>query len=51
MVAGFGQPQGSANDIWNKMTINSGKATKETLGESKGFGPTGKESWWWNESV
>ncbi|KAH1137029.1 hypothetical protein GYH30_027138 [Glycine max] len=22
-----------------------------TLGESRGFGPRGKESWWWNESV
>uniref|UniRef100_A0A0R0GBM1 Endonuclease/exonuclease/phosphatase domain-containing protein n=1 Tax=Glycine max TaxID=3847 RepID=A0A0R0GBM1_SOYBN len=22
-----------------------------TLGESRGFGPRGKESWWWNENV
>ncbi|RZB55499.1 Villin-4 isoform D [Glycine soja] len=27
------------------------KVAKETLGESRGFGPRGKESWWWNESV
>ncbi|KAL5157078.1 Outer envelope protein 64, mitochondrial [Glycine soja] len=25
--------------------------TVETLGESRGFGPRGKESWWWNENV
>jgi len=27
------------------------KVAKETLGESRGFGPRGKESWWWNDSV
>ncbi|KAH1199987.1 Cationic amino acid transporter 9, chloroplastic [Glycine max] len=27
------------------------KVAKETLGESRGFGPRGKESWWWNESI
>lgn len=27
------------------------KMTKETLGESRGFGPMSKESWWSNESV
>ncbi|KAL5176375.1 LINE-1 retrotransposable element ORF2 protein [Glycine soja] len=27
------------------------KVAKETLGESRGFGPRGKESWWWNENV
>lgn len=24
---------------------------KETLGESRGFSPRGKYSWWWKESV
>ena len=24
---------------------------KETLGEFRGFGFRGKESWWWNENV
>lgn len=24
---------------------------KETLGESRGFGPKDKEYWWWNKSV
>ncbi|KAH1206127.1 Craniofacial development protein 2 [Glycine max] len=46
-----GQSQGSANDMWNKMSQEIIKAAKETLGESRGFGPRGKESWWWNESV
>jgi len=27
------------------------KVAKETLGESRGFGPRGKESWWWNDRV
>ncbi|RZB42550.1 Craniofacial development protein 2 [Glycine soja] len=44
-----GQSQGSANDMWNKMSQEIIKAAKETLGESRGFGPRGKESWWWNE--
>ncbi|KAH1222459.1 Craniofacial development protein 2 [Glycine max] len=46
-----GQSQGSANDMWNKMSQEIIKVTKETLGESRGFGPRGKESWWWNENV
>jgi hypothetical protein len=33
------------------MTCEIRKVTKETLGELRGFGPKGKESWWWNESV
>ncbi|KAH1250173.1 Craniofacial development protein 2 [Glycine max] len=47
----YGQSQGSANDLWNKMSQEIIKVAKETLGESRGFGPRGKESWWWNESV
>ncbi|KAL5137691.1 Craniofacial development protein 2 [Glycine soja] len=46
-----GQSQGSANDMWNKMSQEIIKVAKETLGESRGFGPRGKESWWWNENV
>ncbi|KAH1232354.1 Craniofacial development protein 2 [Glycine max] len=46
-----GQSQGSANDMWNKMSQEIIKVAKETLDESRGFGPRGKESWWWNESV
>ncbi|KAL5186030.1 Craniofacial development protein 2 [Glycine soja] len=46
-----GQSQGSANDMWNKMSQEIIKVAKETLGESRGFGPRGKESWWWKESV
>ncbi|RZB60259.1 LINE-1 retrotransposable element ORF2 protein [Glycine soja] len=46
-----GQSLGSANDMWNKMSQEIIKVAKETLGESRGFGPRGKESWWWNENV
>ncbi|KAH1233397.1 Craniofacial development protein 2 [Glycine max] len=46
-----GQSQGSANDMWNKMSQEIIKVAKETLGESRGFGPRDKESWWWKESV
>ncbi|KAL5161290.1 LINE-1 retrotransposable element ORF2 protein [Glycine soja] len=46
-----GQSQGSANDMWNKMSQEIITVAKETLGESRGFGTRGKESWWWNESV
>ncbi|KAL5139739.1 LINE-1 retrotransposable element ORF2 protein [Glycine soja] len=46
-----GQSQGSANDMWNKTSQEIIKVAKETLDESRGFGPRGKESWWWNESV
>ncbi|KAL5142307.1 LINE-1 reverse transcriptase [Glycine soja] len=37
--------------MWNKTSQEIIKVAKETLGESRGFGPRGKESWWWNESV
>lgn len=47
----FEQPQGSANDMWNKMTQEIRKVAKEMLEESKDFGHRGEESWWWNESV
>jgi len=51
LEGGFSQAQGSANDMWDKMAQYIRKVAKETLGESRGFGPRGKESWWWNESV
>ncbi|KAH1250174.1 LINE-1 retrotransposable element ORF2 protein [Glycine max] len=38
-----GQSQGSANDMWNKMSQEIIKVAKETLGESRGFGPRGTE--------
>ena len=34
-----GQSQGSSNDMWNKMSQEIIKVAKETLGESRGFGP------------
>jgi hypothetical protein len=51
LEGGFGQAQGSANDMGDKMAQYIRKVAKEMLGESGGFGPRGKESWWWNESV
>jgi len=33
------------------MTHEIRKVAKVTLLKSRGFGPTGKESWWWKESV
>jgi len=32
--------------MWDKMAHEIKKAAKATLGESKDFGPRGKESWW-----
>jgi hypothetical protein len=37
--------------MWGKMTHEIKKVEKETLGESRGFRPRGKESWWWNDGV
>ena len=51
LEGGFRQPHGSANDMWERMAHEIKKVAKETLGESRGFGPRGKESWWWNDSV
>lgn len=42
---------GSTNTMWDRMAEGIRKVAKETLGESRGFGPKDKESWWWNESV
>jgi len=33
------------------MTHEIKKVAKETVGESRGFGPSGKESWWWNDNI
>jgi len=35
--------------MWERMSHEIKKVAKETLGESRGFGPRGKESWWWND--
>jgi len=51
LEGGFTQPHGSANYMWERMGHEIKKVAKETLGESRGFGPRGKESWWWNDSV
>jgi len=51
LEGGFRQPHGSANDMWERMTHEIKKVAKETLGESRRFGPRSKESWWWNDSV
>jgi len=37
--------------MWERMAHEIKKVAKETLGESRGFGPRGKEFWWWNDSV
>ena len=37
--------------MWDKMANSIWKVTNEVLGESKGFGPKYKESYWWNENV
>jgi len=37
--------------MWDKMAHEIKKVDKATLGESRGFGPRGKESWWWNDIV
>lgn len=37
--------------MWHKIAQEFRKVDKEMLGELRGFGPRGKESWWWNESV
>jgi len=45
------ETQESANLMWEGMANGIRKVAKAVLGESKGFGPKGKESWWWNENV
>jgi len=46
LEGGFRQPHRSANDMWERMAHEIKKVTKEMLGESRGFGPRGNESWW-----
>jgi Reverse transcriptase (RNA-dependent DNA polymerase) len=43
--------QGTADSLWNEMSKKVKEVAKAVLGESKGFGPRDKESWWWNEKV
>lgn len=42
---------GNANSMWDDMATKIRKIAKTVLGESRGFGPRDKESWWWNETV
>ncbi|RDX84572.1 hypothetical protein CR513_34358, partial [Mucuna pruriens] len=42
---------GSANLMRDEMSKKIRKAAKEVLGQSRGFRPRDKESWWWNENV
>ena len=37
--------------MWEKMTHEIREVAKETLGESRGFGPRDKKSRWLNKSV
>ncbi len=43
-------PQGSANDMWDKMAHRIKQVAKAMLGESRSFGPMGMEYWSWNDS-
>ena len=43
--------QGSANEMWDKMAKRIRKVAKEILGESRGVGLRGKESWGWDTYV
>ena len=51
MEEGVLETQGCANLIWEEITNCARKVAKVVLGKSKGFGPRGIESWWWNKSV
>ena len=42
---------GDANIMWDVMASCIRKVAKEVLGESRGKGPPGKETWWWSEEV
>ena len=37
--------------MWNMATKCIKNIAKDVLGESKGIGILGKETWWWNEQV
>ncbi|KAM1231943.1 hypothetical protein ACFX2G_042792 [Malus domestica] len=37
--------------MWDSMASCIRKVAKEVFGQSKGFAPHQKESWWWNEEV
>ncbi|KAM1176204.1 hypothetical protein ACFX19_029118 [Malus domestica] len=43
--------EGETSQMWDSMASCIRKVAKEVLGESKGFAPHQKESWWWNEEV
>lgn len=37
--------------MWNEMAKGIWKVVKETLGDSTGFGPKGKDFWWRDNSL
>ncbi|CAL5375401.1 unnamed protein product [Camellia sinensis] len=43
--------EGDANTMWNSMTNYMRRISREVLGESKGTGPSSRETWWWREEV
>ena len=43
--------EGSSDEMWNTMEDSIRKISQEVLGESKGRGPSLKETWWWNNVV
>lgn len=43
--------EGDANTMWNSMANCMRGISREVLGESKGTGPSSRETWWWREEV
>jgi hypothetical protein len=43
--------EGDSDSMWNTMADGIRRISKELLGESKGKGPSSKETWWWNDEV
>ncbi|GMP84452.1 hypothetical protein CsSME_00037979 [Camellia sinensis var. sinensis] len=41
--------EGDANTMWNSMANCMRRISREVLGESKGTGPSSRETWWWRE--
>ncbi|KAL6586605.1 hypothetical protein OROMI_001593 [Orobanche minor] len=39
------------DSMWNLLEHNIKEVAKEVLGESKGNGPSSKDTSWWNEEV
>ncbi|KAL3518874.1 hypothetical protein ACH5RR_021463 [Cinchona calisaya] len=43
--------QGESDILWNDMATRVRIMAKKILGESRGYAPMNKESWWWEEGV